>query len=88
MKKMFPRGRMNSFVSVCDREKNLAMDSRHPLKGTFRGKLLSLQETLVLELGNDFKPDLLCPTPGIASLEAIRACSCSFLHGALVSTSG
>lgn len=88
MKKMFPRGRMHSFVSVCDREKNLAMDSRHPLKGTFRGKLLSIQETLLSELGNDFKPDLLSPTPGITSLEAISTCNCSFLQGALIFTSG
>lgn len=81
---------MNSFVSVCDirREKNLATDSRRPLKGTFRGKLLSLQETLVLELGNDFKPDLLGPTPGLPSSEAMSSCNCCFLRAALVSLSG
>lgn len=81
---------MNSFVSVCDirREKNLATDSRHPLKGTFRGKLLSLQQTLLSELENYFRPDLLGPAPGLPSLEVMSACSCCFLQAALVSLSG
>lgn len=81
---------MNSFVSACDikREKNLATESRHHLKGTFRGKLLSLQETLVSGLGSDLGPDLLGPTPGLPSSEAMTAYNCCFFRAASVSLSG